>query len=103
MATLSSTTSIKLAPDVKARVQRIAAARRRTPHWIMREAVEQYLEREEKRERFRRETRTAWEDYQATGLHLTAAEADAWLASAPFSGAEKRDAARRAKRRFSRA
>ena len=79
MATLS-TTSLKLDPAVKERVQRIASARRRTPHWIMREAVEQYVEREEKREQLRRDALAAWADYQSTGLHLPAEEADAWLA-----------------------
>jgi predicted transcriptional regulator len=41
----TSTTSLKLDRAVKERVKRIAAARRRTPHWILREAVEQYVER----------------------------------------------------------
>ena len=46
----------------------------------MREAVEQYVEREEKREQLRQDALAAWANYQATGLHLTANEADAWLA-----------------------
>jgi predicted transcriptional regulator len=46
----------------------------------MREAVEQYVEREEKRLQFHQDALTAWADYQATGLHATAPEADAWLA-----------------------
>jgi predicted transcriptional regulator len=75
-----STTSLKLDRSVKERVQRIASARRRTPHWIMREAVEQYVEREEKREQLRRDALAAWAEYQSTGLHLTSEEADAWLA-----------------------
>ncbi len=74
------TTSLKLLPETKDRVQRLAAARRRSAHWVMREAVEQYLEREEKRQQFHQDALAAWADYQATGLHATAAEADAWLA-----------------------
>jgi predicted transcriptional regulator len=46
----------------------------------MREAIEQYVEREEKREQFRQEALAAWTNFQATGLHVTAEEADAWLA-----------------------
>jgi predicted transcriptional regulator len=46
----------------------------------MREAIEQYMEREEKREEFRLSAVAAWNDYQATGQHVTASEADAWLA-----------------------
>ncbi len=79
MAALS-TTSVKLNPETKARVQRLAKAQRRTAHWIMREAVEQYVEREEARERLRQDALAAWNDYQATGQHVTAQEADAWLA-----------------------
>lgn len=74
-------TSVKLDPAIKERVQRLASARRRTPHWILREAVEQYVEREEKQERLRQEAQAAWTHYQATGLHATAEEADAWLAT----------------------
>jgi predicted transcriptional regulator len=46
----------------------------------MREAVRQYVEREEKREQFRQDALAAWADYQTTGLHVTAREADAWRA-----------------------
>jgi predicted transcriptional regulator len=79
MANLS-TTSLKLDSVMKERVNRIASARRRSPHWVMREAVEQYVEREEKREQIRQDALAAWAGYEATGLHLTAGEADAWLA-----------------------
>jgi predicted transcriptional regulator len=75
-----STTSLKLDLALKERVQRLASARRRSAHWIMREAVEQYVSREEKREQFRQDALQAWAGYQATGLHATAEEADAWLA-----------------------
>ena len=79
MATLS-TTSLKLDTAIKERVHRLASARRRSPHWVMREAVEQYVEREERLEQLRQEALAAWAEYQTTGLHVTAKEADAWLA-----------------------
>ena len=40
----------------------------------------QYVDREEKREAFRQDGIKAWNEYRATGLHLTLEEADAWLA-----------------------
>jgi predicted transcriptional regulator len=46
----------------------------------MREAIQQYVEREEKREQFRQGALAAWNDFQNSGLHLSADEADAWLA-----------------------
>lgn len=75
-----STTSLKLDIETKKRVRRLAAARRRSPHWLMREAIEEYVEREEKREQFRQDALTAWANYQTTGLYVAAEEADAWLA-----------------------
>ena len=77
---MPTATSIKLDDDLKGRVQHLAAARRRTSHWIMREAIAQYVEREEKRESFKQDALRAWEDYQRTGAHLTLEEAAAWLA-----------------------
>ncbi|MDP3977601.1 MAG: CopG family ribbon-helix-helix protein [Pseudomonas sp.] len=78
---MATATSIKLDDELKKRVQHLAEARRRTSHWIMREAVAQYVEREEKREAFRQDTLKAWEEFQATGLHATAEEVDKWLSS----------------------
>ena len=72
--------AIKIDPEIKERVKRLADARQRTPHWLMREAIQQYVEREEKREAMRQDAIRAWKEYQATGLHVTREEADAWLA-----------------------
>lgn len=71
--------AIKIDLDMKERVKRLAESRHRTPHWLMREAISQYVEREEKREAFRQDGIRAWNEYQATGLHVTTEEADAWL------------------------
>jgi predicted transcriptional regulator len=76
----TSSTSLKLDEEMSERIQQLGAARRRTPKWILREAVEQYVEREEKRECLLRDANAAWAHYQATGLHVTAAEAQNWLA-----------------------
>ena len=76
----TSTTSLKLDDEIKSRDQRLATARRRSAHWLMLEAIEQYVEREETREQSRQSALAAWAEYQATGLHVTAEEADAWLA-----------------------
>jgi predicted transcriptional regulator len=72
--------AVKLTPDVRARVTRLAESRNRTAHWVMREAIQEYVEREEKRDAFRDTCQKAWDDYQTTGRHLTFEEADTWLA-----------------------
>ena len=75
-----TTTSLKLDAEIKDRLQWLATARDRKPHYLMREAIQQYVEREEKREQFRQGALAAWNDFQNSGLHLSADEADAWLA-----------------------
>ena len=72
--------AVKLDQEQRDRIKRIADARHRTPHWIMREAIQQYVEREEKREAFRQDGLQAWRNYETTGLHVTHEEADDWLA-----------------------
>ncbi|MFT2214225.1 CopG family ribbon-helix-helix protein [Rhizobium giardinii] len=77
---MQTTTSVKLDSETKDRVQRLASARQRSAHWLMREAIEQYVQREEQRQQMRQDALAAWEEYQTTGLHVTAEEADTWLA-----------------------
>ena len=73
-------TSVKLDDEMKSRIQSLANARHRSAHWIMREAISDYVEREEKREAFKQDALRAWEAYQENGLHLTLEEANVWLA-----------------------
>jgi predicted transcriptional regulator len=55
--------AVKLDEDVHSRVKVLAEARDRSPHWMMREAIAQYVEREEKREAFRQDGIRAWNAY----------------------------------------
>ena len=71
--------SVKLDEALKSRVQHLAASQRRSAHWIMHEAIQQYVEREEARESFRQEALASWADYQQTGQHLTGDETRDWL------------------------
>lgn len=72
-------TTIKMDTETKERVKRLADARHRSSHWMILEAIRQYVEREEKRELMRQDGLRAWNDYQANGLHVTHEEADAWM------------------------
>ena len=69
-ATAVRPVAIKIDEDIKARVKRLADARQRTSHWLMREAITQYVDREEKREAFRRDALKAWEAFRENGLQL---------------------------------
>lgn len=78
---MGTAVAVKIDTETKDRMKRLATAKRRSTHWLMKEAIGQYIEREEKRESFRQDALKAWDEYQATGLHVTTEEADAWLAS----------------------
>lgn len=72
-------TTIKIDQDTKERMKRLAESRHRSPHWMILEAVRQYVDREEKREAFRQDGILAWNEYQETGLHVSGDEVIAWL------------------------
>ena len=63
--------AVKLDQDTRDRLKRLADAKDRSTHWMLREAVAQFVEREEKREAFRQAGLQAWREYQATGKHVT--------------------------------
>lgn len=73
--------SVKLDSDLRARIQQLATARERSVHWMLRAAIRQYVEVEEKREKLRQDALRGWEEYQVTGLHATAEEVETWLGS----------------------
>ena len=72
-------TSLKIEQELRERVQNLANLRDRSAHWIMREAIRQYVEREEARESFKQEAIASWIAYQETGQHLTGDEVRTWL------------------------
>ena len=47
---MSTTQGIKLDDNTQARLKSLAEKRKRTPHWLMRSAIEDYLNREERYE-----------------------------------------------------
>ena len=61
------------------KIERLAYARQLTRHQVVKEAVDQYLDREEKREAFRQETLKSWQEHEETGMHVDADEVVAWL------------------------
>ncbi|SEL12113.1 Predicted transcriptional regulator [Atopomonas hussainii] len=69
-------TSIKIDGDLKSRIQHLASQRQRSSHCVMREAIIQYVEREEARESFKQEALASCAAYQETGQ-----EARSWLGS----------------------
>jgi len=72
---------VKLDNEIRERIARLAKSRKNSAHALMREAIYEYVEREEKRESFDQETLRAWQEYEENGLHLTGEEVIEWLST----------------------
>jgi predicted transcriptional regulator len=64
---MATTQGIKLDDKTRNRLKALAEKRNRSPHWIMKTAIEGYLEREENYEREKSEDMERWEQYQLMG------------------------------------
>lgn len=78
---MSTTVSqgVKLDARTRERLQSLAQLRDRSPHYLMKTAIETYLEREEEYEREKREDAERWESYALTGESVSHKRAAAWL------------------------
>jgi predicted transcriptional regulator len=74
-----STQGIKLEEDIQKRLKALAKIRDRSPHWLMRTAIQTYLEKEENYEREKREDMARWENYQLTGAAIPHDKVAEWL------------------------
>lgn len=72
-------TSLPIDEDLQGRLEQLAARRRHSPDRLLREAIEQYVAREEARDGFHAEAEASWQAYRETGAHLTAEETRDWL------------------------
>jgi predicted transcriptional regulator len=73
--------AIKLPEQDRERLKKIGEAKKRSVHWLAKEAITQFIEREEAAERFRQETLAAWEEYRQTGISVPNDDIMAWLDS----------------------
>ena len=76
-----TTMGVKLDEETRERLKALAEARRRSAHWLMKEAINQYLEREEEIEKRNQEADEAWEEYRRTGQFVSHEAMSAWLES----------------------
>lgn len=71
--------AVKLDPEIKERLKKLAETKRRSPHWLMKEALKEYIEKEEGAEKLRQEAIEHWEAYKASGEHVSNEAVMAWL------------------------
>jgi len=72
-------TPVKLEEPTRNRLKALGEARERTIGWMVKRAINEYLDREERKEQFKQEALSTWRNYQLTGLHVTAEEGREWL------------------------
>lgn len=70
---------VKLDEEVRARLKAVAAAQERTPHWLVKKAVAEFLDRVEAQSHQREAEEQAWQDYQLTGESLPHDEVNAFI------------------------
>jgi len=70
---------VKLEAPARDRLKALANARKQTITGMVKEAIDEYVDREEKKEKLKEELLSAWNQYQLTGLHLTHEEMSDWV------------------------
>jgi len=84
---MSSSLALKLDDETRRRLQALGQVRDRTPHWLMKKAVLEFLEREEGYEQQRREDLARWERYRLSEAALPQEAVEEWLDSFSMEGA----------------
>ena len=72
-------TSFRIDDALVSRLQRLEEQRGHPAQQLLMEAIEQYVAREESRDRFVQDAKASWDAYKKSGRHLTADETRAWL------------------------
>jgi len=73
--------AVKLDDSTVDRLKVLGEIRQRSPHWLMKEAIRQFLDREEAAEQIRLDTLQRLAQYEADGKTISHDVVDAWLAS----------------------
>lgn len=73
-------TTVALTTEIAAKLQQLADVRGRMVNDVALEAIQHYLDWLEALDIGGRDAVEAWSEYKKTGLHVTADEADGWLA-----------------------
>ncbi|MGI9028006.1 MAG: CopG family ribbon-helix-helix protein, partial [Candidatus Saccharimonadales bacterium] len=66
---------------VRQRLQQLGQKRDRSPHWLMKTAIEIYLEQEEAYEREKSEDMARWEHYLLSGEAVDGDVVEPWLSA----------------------
>ena len=73
--------AIKLPQQERERLLKLGDVKKRSPHWLAKEAISQFLDREEAAEQFRQESAARWDEYCHTGKSVPHDAVMKWLES----------------------
>ncbi len=76
---MAITMGIKVDEEIRNRLKLLGESKRRSPHWLMKEAICKYLDHEEELERRNQEAGESWQQYQKTGEFVSNKDMVAWL------------------------
>lgn len=71
--------TVKLEASERLRLTTIATAKKRSPHYLMKEAIQRYLDEEEIEQHQIALALESLNHYKTTGLHVTLGEMQVWL------------------------
>ena len=74
----NATIGVRLSEETKRRLEALGQARDRSPHYLMKAALERFLDAEEALEAERQIMKSRWETFELTGETLDHAEVAAW-------------------------
>lgn len=78
---MTASKAIKLDDETYNRLKALGETSQRSPHWLMKEAIKQFIVREEEAQKLRQETLKRIKNYEATGETVPYEVVDAWLAT----------------------
>ena len=85
----NSTVGVRLSDEIQQRLERLGQTRDRSPHSLMKAAIEQFLHREEALEAERHLVRERWARYELTGETVAHADVWAWAESLGQPGGQQ--------------
>ena len=74
-----TTMGVKLDEDTRIRLKTLGESRDRTPHWLMKKAINDFLDQEEALEKRNQEADAALKAYQETGEYVSHENMESWL------------------------
>ena len=77
----NSTMGVRLDKETQHRLEALGKARDRTPHYLMKAAIERFLDIEETLEAEHQLVKSRWEKYELTGETVGHMDVKAWAAS----------------------